>query len=394
LANKLLLEREIIPKKVFVSGCFDMLHSGHVEFFQEAAKYGDLYVAIGSDKTVGDLKGRFPVNPEEERLFMVQSVACVTKAFISRGSGMLDFLEELDEIQPDFFVVNEDGNVPEKWKLCEERGIEYVVLKRNPHEGLTPRSTTAIRSMNLMPFRIDIAGGWLDQPFVSKYYPGAVITISIEATVEFNDRSGMASSTRRKAIDLWGPRLPATSNYEKLAKMLFCYDNPPGTEIISGSQDSIGITWPGLNKAWYEGEYWPTHIETVQDEPTLQFIEQSLYLLPLGPREADYDVLAGTSIDETNAKALSDATESCWEAILNHDIAKFGSSFRQAFEAQIAMFPNMWTESVGELIDQYREQALGWKLSGAGGGGYLILVADHEIENAIRIIIRRKEELA
>jgi galactokinase/mevalonate kinase-like predicted kinase len=132
----------------------------------------------------------------------------------------------------------------------------------------------------------------------------------------------------------------------------------------------------------------------VQEESTLQFVEQALFLLPLGPREADYDVLAGTNIDEAHAKALSDATENCWEAILNHDIITFGASFRQAFEAQVTMFPNMWTESVGELIDQYRDQALGWKLSGAGGGGYLIFVADHEIENAIRIVIRRKEELA
>ncbi len=64
-------------KKVFVSGCFDLLHSGHVEFFQRAAAYGDLYVALGSDKTVFDLKGRPPVNSEEERRFMVGSVACV-----------------------------------------------------------------------------------------------------------------------------------------------------------------------------------------------------------------------------------------------------------------------------------------------------------------------------
>lgn len=51
--------------KVFVSGCFDMLHSGHVAFFQCAAAYGDeLYVALGSDETVFDLKGRPPVNTE------------------------------------------------------------------------------------------------------------------------------------------------------------------------------------------------------------------------------------------------------------------------------------------------------------------------------------------
>ena len=64
-------------KSVFVSGCFDLLHSGHVEFFQRAAAFGDLTVALGSDKTVFDLKGRPPINSEEERRFMAGSVSCV-----------------------------------------------------------------------------------------------------------------------------------------------------------------------------------------------------------------------------------------------------------------------------------------------------------------------------
>jgi hypothetical protein len=54
---------------------------------------------------------------------------------------------------------------------------------------------------------------------------------------------------------MWGARLPA-DNVEKLAKMLFAFDNPPGTKEISGSQDSIGIIYPGLAKADYDGEYW------------------------------------------------------------------------------------------------------------------------------------------
>ena len=41
-----------MTKKVFVSGCYDLLHSGHVEFFRQAAQYGDLYVGIGSDETI------------------------------------------------------------------------------------------------------------------------------------------------------------------------------------------------------------------------------------------------------------------------------------------------------------------------------------------------------
>ncbi len=378
-----------MPKKVFVSGCFDLLHSGHVAFLEEAAKYGDLYVALGSDQTVYDLKGRPPVNNQEERLYMVQALRCVKQAFISRGSGMLDFIHEFKEIQPDIFIVNEDGNLPAKRKLCEEHGVEYLVLKRIPHGGLMARSTTALRTVVTIPYRIDMAGGWLDQPYVSKHYPGPVITFSIEPTIEFNDRSGMATSTRRKAIELWGPRLPV-GDPEKLAKLLFSYDNPPGKPYISGSQDTIGIVFPGLNISHYEGEYWPKRIESVHDEEVLRFIEQALYLVPLGPRGAEFDVLSETHINRENARRLSEAALACWDAILRKDIQGFGRYTRESFEAQVTMFPLMKNAMVEEMIEQYRSRALGWKLSGAGGGGYLILVSDQPIENAIRICIRRK----
>jgi cytidyltransferase-like protein len=375
-------------KKVFVSGCFDLLHSGHIAFFEQAANYGDLYVAIGSDKTIFELKGREPVNSEDERLYMVKSLSMVKDAIVSRGSGMLDFIHEMMEIKPDILIVNTDGNTPDKRALCEELHIEYKVLHREPHRGLPPRSTTNLRTIQMMPYRIDVAGGWLDQPFVSKKYPGPVITISLEPTIEFNERSGVATSTRRKASELWGPKMPA-GDYEKIAKILFCYDNPPGRKEISGSQDAIGLVFPGLAIAHYDGEYWPYKIDSEQNEETLQFIENALYLIPLGPRESGFSVLENTHITRKRAQMLSEAAYACWEAILAHDVCEFGRYMREAFEAQIAMFPNMIIHTILEQIEQYRDRALGWKVSGAGGGGYLILVANTEINDALRIRIRR-----
>jgi cytidyltransferase-like protein len=380
-----------MTKKVFVSGCFDMLHSGHIAFLQAAAAYGDLYVALGSDATVYDLKGRLPVNNQDERLYMMRSVGCVKEAFISSGSGLLDFVAELRAVKPDIFVVNADGNTPQKAELCRAEGIEYVVLQREPHEGLPARSTTALRGVDQMPYRIDLAGGWLDQPFVSQLYPGPVLTISLEPTIAFNERSGMATSTRNSALDLWGSRLP-TGDSEKLAYLLFCYDNPPGTTDVSGSQDAIGIVMPGLNRAYYEGRYWPTHIEKVRDETTLQFIEQHLYLVPLGIRDMGYNPLAERRISRAGAQALSEAAESCWKAILEHNPASFGLYLRRSFDAQIAMFPHMVNDLIWAVIRQYQAQAYGWKLSGAGGGGYLILVAGQPVPNALRIRIRRGME--
>lgn len=380
-----------MTKKVMVSGCFDLLHSGHVEFFRQAAQYGDLYVAIGSDKTIYDLKGRETVNTEDERLFMIKAVSWVKDAFISRGSGILDFEAELRELMPDYFIVNADGHIPEKRELCRGLGVEYVILERKPYEGLEARTTTDLRKHEFFPYRIDLAGGWLDQPFVSQYHPGPVVTIGLEPTLEFNERSGMASSTRRHMRELWGVKIPP-GNYEKLAKILFCYDNPPGTKIISGSQDSIGLVFPGLAYAYYDGKYWPEYIQHVLDEPLLHFVESSLYLVSLGPRYPDFDVLAGTCFSRERAKALADAADWCWEAIHHQDVQAFGASIRAGFEAQVAMFPNMMNERVGALIEEYRDRALGWKLCGAGGGGYLVLISDQQIPTAVRVIARRESE--
>ena len=82
-------------KKVFVSGCFDLLHSGHIAFLREASAFGDLYVGLGSDRTIFDLKGRNTVNSEDERLYMLQALACVHSVRINRGGGIIDFLDDI-----------------------------------------------------------------------------------------------------------------------------------------------------------------------------------------------------------------------------------------------------------------------------------------------------------
>ena len=90
-------------KKVFVSGCFDLVHSGHIKFLQEASKYGELYVSIGSDKTIFELKHRKTIYNENERKYILESLRCVKKVFIGLGSGYLDFIPELKKVKPDIF---------------------------------------------------------------------------------------------------------------------------------------------------------------------------------------------------------------------------------------------------------------------------------------------------
>jgi cytidyltransferase-like protein len=377
-----------MAKKVFVSGCYDLLHSGHVTFFEEAARHGDLYVGLGADRTIAELKARTPVNPEAERLYMVRSLRAVKDAWINSGNGILDFEEDLARFRPDVFFVNEDGHTPAKEEFCRRLGIEYVVSKRLPHSGLPTRSTTALRQECRVPYRLDLAGGWLDQPFVSKLHPGPVLTLGIEPDIEFNDRSGMATSSRKTALDLWPVALPE-GDPEPTARLIFSCENPPGKAYVSGSQDAIGIAYPGLNRLFYKGEYWPETIESVCDPAILEWLENHIRLVQLFPRKQQYDVLSDTRVTAQGAEDLAIAAEKTWRAILNKDLRAFGEAVRESFEAQVAMFPGMCLEEVARQIENHLDLAAGYKISGAGGGGYLILVTENEVPNALRVRVRR-----
>ena len=380
-------------RKVLVSGCFDMMHSGHIAFLKTAADFGQVYACIGSDETVFSLKGRYPIINQSERTFCLKELDTVHEVRVSRGSGHLDFLPELLEIKPDIFVVNADGDSAEKRTLMAQNQIEYIVLDRIPAENLPPRSTTALRTICDIPYRLDLAGGWLDQPFVNCLASGPVITISVEPTVEFNHRSGMSSSTRKAAIELWKTQIP-DGNRELLAKTLFCFENPPGTKDVAGSQDAIGLVYPGLNCITYgeAGSFWPNKIETILDEDILAFLESRLWLMPLGEREAGYSVLENTQVSSSAAAALAAAAANLFLAATNKDALALGKAMTDSFEAQIEMFPNMTSGSIQNTIQQCYEESptiLGHKLSGAGGGGYLVLFSEHPIDNTLQIKIRR-----
>ena len=386
-------------KKVFVSGCYDLLHSGHVEFFRQAAQYGELYVGIGSDKTILHYKNHKTVYSEQERLFMVKSIKYVKDAYINAGRGILDFIPTLDIVKPDILVVNSDGGSDSKRKVCEERGIEYIVLERDPHEGLEARSSTELKkSPCLIPTRLDLAGTWIDQPYVSCHAPGWALTISLEPSFEIRDRCGLSTSTRNVIKRIWPYQLP-NMDPETLARLVFCFENHPEREdgIISGAQDAIGICVPGLCRHYYDNHFWPDKIETCEDEVVLSWLENHLCMIPMEPRKPGCSVIEGMDITKTKVETLAKAADDCWDAIMNTDLEAFAKAYSDSFNAQIAMFPAMIQGCVQEYIDKYSamEDVLAWKMPGAGGGGYLACVVNdtekfcEKHPEAIKLKIRR-----
>ncbi|MFH1197815.1 MAG: adenylyltransferase/cytidyltransferase family protein [bacterium] len=374
-------------KKIFVSGCYDLLHGGHVAFFKTAAQYGDLYVSVGSDTNIRLLKGKAPYFSQDERVFMVHSIRFVKEAFVASGSGMLDFEPDLEKIKPDIFIVNSDGHTPEKELLCKKYGIEYKILERIPEKGLPARASSSAKKELQFPFRICIAGGWMDQPWVSEVYPGSVVVAQLWPTIDFNDRSGMATSSRKVAIDIWGNQYP-NGEPIKNAKILFGAENPPGSKYISGSQDHIGLLNPGISRLFYSGNYWPEQIESTTDNEICEWLSNVLHLIPLKPRPIGYDPIKEKHLTKKNIKELGDAGEQCWQSIIKKDIIGLGNSMKATFFAWKKILPftvpdNLMNEMETNIFPNY----FGGITSGSGGG-YIVVVSEKEVPSALKIKVR------
>jgi glycerol-3-phosphate cytidylyltransferase-like family protein len=333
------------------------------------------------------LKGKAPYFSQTERVFMVNSIRFVEQAFVSSGWGMLDFEPDMERIKPDVFVVNSDGHTPEKELLCKKFGVEYIVLDRIPEEGLPARASSSIKKELQFPYRICIAGGWIDQPWVSQVHPGSAIVAQLWPTYDFNDRSGMATSSRKIALDVWGNTYPGGDPIRN-AKILFGAENPPGSKYISGSQDHLGLLNPGISRLYYNGEYWPEQIESTKDSDICTWLSDVLHLIPMEPRPVGYDPLKEKNLTKEWVQELGDSGEKCWQSILKRDAAGLGKSMTETFLAWRKILPYTVPDWImKEMEEKYLPTYLGAVTSGCGGG-YAVVVSEQEIKGAMKIKVR------
>jgi len=127
---------------VLVTGCFDVLHLGHIIFLNYAKQQGDiLVVGIGSDKTIRELKGpKRPVNPETFRARQMAALEVVDYVVINHEPlqhGNIDHSVLVSILKPATYVVPEtDGNLSGKKALVEKYGGVLKSCKRLPPNHL------------------------------------------------------------------------------------------------------------------------------------------------------------------------------------------------------------------------------------------------------------------
>jgi hypothetical protein len=300
---------------------------------------------------------------------------------------MLDFEEDLKALKPDFFVVNHDGYTPDKKRLCEENGVELIVLERIPETGLPARSSSSSKKELKFPYRVCLAGGWVDQPWVSEICPGSVVVAQIWPTIGFNDRSGMATSSRRVGIELWGDNLPEGDPVRN-AQLLFGAENPPGSDYISGSQDHIGLLVPGISRIDYNGRFWPQHIENIRDAETCEWLSEVLHFAPLQPRPEGYNPVSEKNLTRELVRRLGESGKNCFEAILKKDVKLLGESMKETFLCWSEMLPHTvpgWV--MDELQSNYFPRYSGAITSGSGGG-YIVFPSEETVVGTIKIKVK------
>lgn len=341
--------------RVFVSGCYDILHAGHVQFFREARALGDhLTVCFASNEVLWHHKQRRSSLPDEHKQALIAALDMVDEVVVGTGLDEgIDFREHFLRLKPDVLAVTDDDKYgPLKRALCAEVGARYVVMPKTPPR-FQPISTTQIvrfiRAPEVAPLRVDFGGGWLDVPRLAR--EGAyIVNCAISPTVSlrawpYEHNAGLGGS------GAWA---------------LLNGKDGVGSELDLGVgwQDPAVIAETGLC-VWRSGKRPLLEVKTngefLQGRMALRWTGCSHDTPGLVEGKRDYD-----GIERAGALAR--------EAVWRNDLARLAEAVRESYRVQRAEGMASLPGDEGEL-----DGALAWKYCGGGFGGYaFFLFVDHD----------------
>jgi hypothetical protein len=261
---------------------------------------------------------------------------------------------------------------------------------------MTP-PTSIPDAIGRIPYRMALAGGWIDQPFVSRLNPeppGSMVVVALQPGFRFMDRSGMASGTRAVAMRLWNGRMPRRPA-DVLVRELYAAENE-GRAEPSGSQDMIGLIYPGVSRldydARHEGGVFPAHIESNGDPAVARWLQRVIHLIPVCPRPTGYNPLGEQRLDPGQIRRLGQTGRDCFDAIVRMDAAALGASLNACMACWEAMLPHTvrhptLTVDLIALLQHYQARYPGAMYSGCGGG-YLYVVSERAVPGAFRVKVR------
>ena len=248
-----------------------------------------------------------------------------------------------------------------------------------------------------IPYRMAFAGGWIDQPFVSRHNPsppGSMVVVALEPICRFMDRCGMGTSTRRVAMELWNGVLPDRDPAE-LVRELYAVENE-GKAQPSGSQDMAGLIYPGVNRLDYDygyaGGFFPVHVESDNDPAVARWLESVIHMVPIAPRPPGYDPLGIQNPDPEWVRRLGQTGKECFDAIVAKDAQGLGASMNACMECWEAILPHTVRHptipiDLVAILGTYQARYAGAMYSGCGGG-YIYVVSQEPVPGSLRVKVR------
>ncbi|MGE5294702.1 MAG: hypothetical protein ACM3VT_07725 [Solirubrobacterales bacterium] len=248
-----------------------------------------------------------------------------------------------------------------------------------------------------MPYRLALAGGWIDQPFVSKLNPsspGSMVVVCVEPEFWFMERAGICIGTRNIAMRLWNGELP-DRDPERLVQELYEEENR-GKAEPSGSQDMIGLVYPGVNRLDYDfthrGGVFPRHIESNNDPEVARWLEKVIHILPINQRPEGYNPLEIKNLDRAWIARLARCGSDCYDAIVARDVAALGESMNECMRCWEAILPGTVRHrtiqiDLAAILKHYQSHYPGAMYSGCGGG-YLYVVSQKPVPGAFQVKVR------